>query len=430
MSKFKIAYENEAAQSALKKQRLDDAIVPSANSSSAAAPRLPAQISAQSSSSVAGGSSSSTNQPDNFRKTIGRLFLDNHLSGLQAHTLLEAAKADGCAGIDDLAKAGARGKLPGNLHRDLLRGLLRATIWPHVYYAAIPVKDPATSAVYTVPFPFLLPHEMMFELKNHVRLQEFTAAGNPAMEKLVADFSKTFRLAAEDLIPIGLHGDGAPFATKMRDSLEQLSWNFLAGSKNKRFVFTAIPKSCCSANTMDEILAVFAWSMRVLAQGKMPAARHDGVPFGSDPNCVDHKSRLGNAGASLTAHACLVQIRGDWAFYKSTFNFPSWASHSICWLCKAQKKRGSQFDFRSCGKDAAWRQARFQPGEFEALLRALGKQSSIFLCPGLRIRHFMVDWLHAVDIGIAQSILGNLFWEVSQLLPGCLTNQNVVTNNQ
>ena len=66
-----------------------------------------------------------------------------------------------------------------------------------------------------------------------------------------------------------------------------------------------------------------------------------------------------------------------------------------------------------------WRSTRYKPGEFETILRQLGKISSLFKSPGLSMKHFMVDWLHAMDIGVSQTILGNVLWEsLDMLFPG------------
>ena len=33
----------------------------------------------------------------------------------------------------------------------------------------------------------------------------------------------------------------------------------------------------------------------------------------------------------------------------------------------------------------------------------------MFQCPGLELHHIVLDWLHVVDLGVAQDIIGNLF---------------------
>ena len=69
-------------------------------------------------------------------------------------------------------------------------------------------------------------------------------------------------------------------------------------------------------------------------------------------------------------------------------------------------------DFRGSN----WKSCRYLAGEFEAVLRLLHKISTIFKSPGVCLKHFMVDWLHAVDIGVGQSVVGNIFWESLDIL--------------
>ena len=52
-----------------------------------------------------------------------------------------------------------------------------------------------------------------------------------------------FQKSMNNIIPLGLHGDGVPFAAKMRDSLAQLSWNLAADPSAPRILFTAIRNS-------------------------------------------------------------------------------------------------------------------------------------------------------------------------------------------
>jgi hypothetical protein len=276
-------------------------------------------------------------------------------------------------------------------------------------------------------FPFLLPHEVLHHLlkaNGRQRMSEFCI--NPDVDDplsaIVKEVAHKLNLPAANIIPIGLHGDGAPFATKMKDSLEQFSWNLCAQPTSSRFVFTAIAKSNAGTGTMDSILDIFAWSMQCFVTGVFPSKRHDGQPFSKQENW-----RAKMAGKPLGVCGVLVQIRGDWAFYKSTFNLPSWSSELMCWLCGATKSKGSIFDYRQCGQDAAWRSKRYRAGEFVTLLRNAGQLSSIFKCPGLSLKHFMIDWLHAVDLGVSQLALGNTFNEIIELFPGRARSDRVTS---
>jgi len=366
-----------------------------------------------------------TSKGDKFRKYVSEYFLSNKLSALQAHDFASAATEAGAVGSEDLAKCGASGKHPQNMHRDMLRVLLKNSMWPTEYWADVRVIDPDTQEEHVVSFPFLLPHEVVHHLwkMDPGIVESFRADPRTALGRVVSESCSKTGLDPLTVLPIGLHGDGAPFAAKMRDSLEQFSWNLCSQPTSTRIVYTAVPKKFVGANTMEAILAVFTWSMKCLALGKMPVARHDGSEFVSSDRLSSKKqqSRVQLAGVSIGVTACLVQVRGDWAFFKSVFHLPSWSSEQICWLCKATKSLGSPLDFR--GK--AWKNARYQEGEFAALLLQLGLLSIIFQSPGFVIKYFLIDWLHAIDLGVSQTVIGNLFHEVCELLPGSTRKDRV-----
>ena len=361
-------------------------------------------------SSSSSSSSASTGSINAFKDSLAQFFLTNKLSAFETHLLASSAQHAGAAGVEDLSKAGAKGIHPKNLARDIMRSLLKDVSLPEVYWAEIPVLDPDTDAENQVWFPFLLPHEVLWKLHTTNGIDKFKAFIDTEMTK---EFCTTFNADPLTTFAIGLHGDGAPFQAKMKDSLEQFSWNLPADPKSSRVVFTAIPKKFVGPNTFDAILSIFVWSMDILLQGHMPTKRHDGSPFNSSKNASnDSKFRIDLAGKPIPFRAALVQVRGDWAFYNDCFGFPHWASENICWLCKAQKSRGSQFDLRR----QLWKQHRYKPGEFETAMRILGRISTLFKAPGLSLKHFMVDWLHAVDLGVGQSIVGNVLWECLDIL--------------
>ena len=78
-----------------------------------------------------------------------------------------------------------------------------------------------------VSIPFLLPHEMLEAIAqaNPETIEAFVAANiqEPQLKATATEWADMFQKSMDKIIPLGLHGDGAPFATKMRDSLEQLS---------------------------------------------------------------------------------------------------------------------------------------------------------------------------------------------------------------
>ncbi len=71
-------------------------------------------------------------------------------------------------------------------------------------------------------------------------LEDLVAAGahGSAPQNLARE--EIFQKSMNNIIPLGLHGDGVPFAAKTRDSLEQLSWSLAADPAAPRILFTAI----------------------------------------------------------------------------------------------------------------------------------------------------------------------------------------------
>ena len=139
-------------------------------------------------------------------------------------------------------------------------------------------------------------------------------------------------LDVQDLIGFGLHGDGVPCNYDRTESVTVISLN-LPGVPGKhqsmRIPLVALPSHVITSERCDDIMEVFAWSMRHLLVGANPACRHDGSPWlkGKD-------GKRSKAPEKLPFHACLAEVRSDWDFLAKCFHF---ATHNlavgICWLC-------------------------------------------------------------------------------------------------
>ncbi len=120
----------------------------------------------------------------------------------------------------------------------------------------------------------------------------------------------------------------------------------------------------------------------------------------------------------------MVQARGDWAFYAKVFLFPYWNCQRCCWLCAASHKGSNSY--HDCSEGAGWRRDRRSPHQFLEEQHEEGiLPSRFFSIPGMQIGHVMIDWLHSVDLGISQDIVGNLFWEVLPKLGGRRQEDNI-----
>ena len=79
-------------------------------------------------------------------------------------------------------------------------------------------------------FPVLLPHELLAHSvkEDPDLLVAWSAKPRGSVTHCAAfDWCQKFQVEPSKMLRLGLHGDGVPFAAKMRDSLECLSWNIL-----------------------------------------------------------------------------------------------------------------------------------------------------------------------------------------------------------
>ena len=363
--------------------------------------------------------SSSSARPQNFgqeafKDVVTGFFLDGKLSGRDVALTARAGQNSGASDVSQLAKAGAGGKHPQNACRDLMRQLLKTTSMPELYWQEIPVWDAETGQQEVASMPFLLPHQVLAAIGDRLNLLALDASKAPQIWTQFSQQCHKLGLDPSSTIPIGFHGDGVPYTKK--HSLELLSWNILGDAVGDRCPFTGISKSytckcgCLGRCTWDAVLAVFAWSMRALCCGVHPAVDPNGQPL------QGHAAAL--AGQPMVK-AVLCQIRGDWPFLKQLFSVPGHANHRICWQCCADKSAGPT-SYKQVGLNAAWRQNRLASRDFFRILEAQGlTPSPLFGAPGVALEHVVLDWLHIVDLGIAQDLIGNLFHEcVLGGLPG------------
>ena len=354
-----------------------------------------------------------------FRSDVGRLFLDNVLSGQVTQHLAASASSAGARGVADLAKVGASGKHAGNCARDLLSRLAKGhrRAWGPFYYASVPLLNLRTGEEETKQLPFLLPHVVVYTILK--RDPGMVVWLGPKEEDALAHCSEVARelkcLPGEVVLPLGLHGDGVPFNAQRTKSIEIFSWNFTGlpwPEGGLRVPMIGVPKQfVAKGKTFETILAVFAWSMRLLAIGSCPTRRHDGRPLtGADPL---HEY----AGHAIGCRACLFEIRGDWSWFKSTLQLPGWQdSGGCCWLCKV-----TPAGIRDTDMSASWRTDRLEHMDFLARCREQGHTPcELFSLPGVRNTTCRPDWLHCVDLGVAADALANIMLTVMDKFAGTM----------
>ena len=111
----------------------------------------------------------------------------------------------------------------------------------------------------------------------------------------------------------------------------------------------------------------------------------------------------------------LAEVRGDWQFFAHCFRFPAHnLKAGICWKCDV-----APATLRELTSQAPWRSNRLTHWDNMVRWHQQGVSSSTICgAPFLTCKCFQMDWLHAVDQGVAADFLGNLFWMCLPKLPG------------
>jgi hypothetical protein len=359
--------------------------------------------------------------PKRLRRNVVDLLASGAVSGQRAQELLRDAAAAGSADCGELVRRAGSDK---NASRDLRRRLVRQTFWPTDYRCSVRTWDEKRCEVVHREVHMMLPHEALariWHLGHAGALASTAGLDGVSLQHLAECQAESGPLAAAELGPllaVGLWGDGCPMNWDRTESLEVLSWN-LPGLLGTRWGTLRVPicglskKQVVPGDTFDDLLAVVAWSLQQLAVGRFPAARHDGGAWAAE----DGRRRL-LGGRPLGVRGALTQVRGDWKWFKEVFHFPAWnALAGLCWRCTCTPGQ-----LREVGADAPWRApaARLDTWGLLARMRANGAVvSPLWAAPWLQSRCFRVDWLHAVDQGVAADFLGSLFLRfLERLGPG------------
>lgn len=217
---------------------------------------------------------------------------------------------------------------------------------------------------------------------------------------------------ADQRIPIGIHGDDGEYVTS--EKVLVLSWGPVGPSGHatldSRWLFSMLRLSeAAYPESWHQLLAVLAWSLRSLAEGKHPSVDHTGAPLTGD------RGRL--AGTPLTGdgyRGIFAEMRGDWKFLRESLHFTHHYSHNIyiCHRCKASReiKRLLYTDFRRTARHrrtvipaSIWRRdAERQP-----------RVSPLLQIPGFSIERVFFDALHTLDLGVYQVVVPTAMAELA-----------------
>lgn len=348
-----------------------------------------------------------------LRNNLADLFLSNDVSGSRAHSLFDDANVSGAKHMKDLVKAGNRGALAGNLSRDITRKLLKQRHWPKLYWCKIRVYNPKVQRVQWAKVCMLLPHEVIAVLARKGDLDILLSQEGMATSTKAHLQACCQQLAMDKLLGVSLWCDSVPCNFDRSQSVECTSIGFpgMPGThKNLRIPVVGFNRKYLCQESYDDIFTVVAWSMRALACGFYPSARHDGEVWRASDSY-----RASLQGKALGIAGVLAEVRGDWAMLKSVFRFPGWSEKAgVCFKCRCKPDQ-----VRLCGSDSPWRQERLTHWDLMAMMIQEGRRiSPLFSSPCLTSECFKLDWLHVMDQGTTSDFLGSFLYYMLQFFEG------------
>ena len=172
-------------------------------------------------------------------------------------------------------------------------------------------------------------------------------------------------------IPLGLHGDGGAFSHQ--SSLFCFAWNsLLSGGSGegfaRRFLFTVITEDECAEGTLDELLAIFAWSVNHLSTGITPWRDHNDLPLEGGHEYIAEGYR-----------GTVIQVRGDWEFFSNVLKLAHWGNKINCWfLCKASHEI-HELRYQDFTEESGWRATKRTHDSWVGELHAKGYEHTTYI---------------------------------------------------
>ena len=350
-----------------------------------------------------------------FRANASDLFLGNDISAARAASLFRDAAQAGTQHVRDLSRVGAQAGSGRNMHRDILRKMLKRNQWPSLYYGGVRVWNRQSQRIETQMVPVMLPHETLAAIAEHSDINAMSVRAGMSYEALShLQKAEATMVAGDPVLGLGLWIDATPCNWDRSESVETFSVSLpgLTGDTAKlRLPFAVMmAKHCVAEETFDDLLEILVWSLRCFVEGRHPARRHDNQDWRSSD-----RKRAAQAGKSLGIRGVLTEIRGDWKCLKEVFRLPGWQERaSCCWKCSADHTTR-----RDCSLLAPWRTERM--GRWDMMIRWHRQgiaPCSIVGAPFFEMDIFCLDWLHVMDLGVSLDFMGNLFVLLLKYKPG------------
>ena len=133
---------------------------------------------------------------------------------------------------------------------------------------------------------------------------------------------------------LALYIDGVPYS-RHDGFLGFWVYNLITWKRHLAVVLRKSQMCACGCRKWCSLWPVFRflqWSLRALADGRWPAARHDAAPW-----AAEDATRAALAGSPLPRGA-LVLLKGDWSEVCLTLGVPTWSSTTHpCFLCASTR---------------------------------------------------------------------------------------------
>ena len=351
----------------------------------------------------------------NLATALLSLWAHGKLSGTQIRKLAHAACLDGCNHVElhDMAKTGNYGKVPGNIHRDLMCRFVKNVCVPEPMDLEVTCIDPKSLKKEKVLGSIFLPHIMFSELSKldnfHEifpleKVEQFWTEVEKTKDPRLQDHPCKSRNWKKRTIPIWLHGDGVEYA--VRDSLMCWSWGPLMTNFSPletRFLISCFPKTATAPETWCEIMQQVCWSLNALVQGTHPMHDAMGKPLKKGSPFYEQRGKALCSGY----RAVVWSIQGDAEFFSNHLGLPHWGSKAPCMECDCVSSNADESKwFKTIEMD---KQNFKYTSNSEAAENPPSNHPLFHQVPGLTTKFVRGDALHILWVhGIYSHLIGSV----------------------
>ena len=232
----------------------------------------------------------------------------------------------------------------------------------------VPIADEKSPAKFRFEQqPILFPHRIMAYLFDTCGLNFAVNDLHHFWDEAIARGIVGADAGARNRIPLGVYGDAAQLITKVRK--EKVTCIFInipifrpRSIRCSRFLVWVCDTSLLYLNkTLNTVLRWLVWSLNALYVGLNPSHRPGGRAL-----TEKEEQRAGLPITKLHHKFQVTELRGDWEFHKSMWQFrSSWKAINICFRCPAKSKsEDSGLLYWNDSLDSGWCKQEFSTPQF------------------------------------------------------------------